>query len=170
MTHQYGYVYEIVTRDLERVIYIGSTTNLYCRTAAHKSATNNCSNRQYKSSLYNFMRNNGGFGNHNIRVAWEGVCFNKRDLCVREQAHIDSNRDIMLFNKISAVQDIERARTLNRERSLARYYARHVEINKHMTCYCGSVHTYNGRHMHRKTQKHRTYEPFAIESLFDGWV
>lgn len=52
--------------------YIGSTCDLYMRTAAHKHATNNPKSKKYNFYLYQFIRDFGGFNAWRVVPLWKG--------------------------------------------------------------------------------------------------
>lgn len=79
-------VYKITCKD-ESVdfIYVGSTRNWQQRYSQHKSDCNNVKSPRHNLQIYEFMRNNGGWGNFVMILVEELCCENKRDLDKREQ-------------------------------------------------------------------------------------
>jgi len=79
-------------------IYIGSTTNFKNRKNQHKTACNNEKSRNYNSSIYKFIRDNGGW------VEWVMIpievysCDSKKELEIRERHHIDLLRPTLNKN------------------------------------------------------------------------
>jgi hypothetical protein len=117
--------------------------------------------------MYQYIRNNGGFHNIRFKINWRGDIESRRDLLEQEQKIIDTFPDGLLFNKNDPVRNVEQAQQTNRERSLKYYHDNAGKINRHIECYCGSIITYNGRSMHKKTFRHMAYEPIALIPLFD---
>ena len=88
-------------------IYIGSTGDLYHRTAEHKSNCHNINSSHYNLKIYKFIRENGGWDNWQIVVEYETPNYSKDDRVIEEQL----NKDLLKpeLNSINAVGlDIER--------------------------------------------------------------
>ena len=168
MAQMFGWVYEIYDIGADNVIYVGSTTNLQARIVVHRDATNNVRSKQYDKPLYRHMRENGGFNRFQFRTMWRGDVQSRAELCIREQELIDVYGMDALFNRVAAVKDPVVARELGKRRSSARYYANRATINRYITCEgCGFVVTYNNKSGHLRSEKHRTYEQFALVALFE---
>ena len=76
-----SYIYKLCCKDTTiEDIYIGSTTNLYNRKKKHKSDSNNEKHRIYKTYVYKFIRENGGFENWDMIMIKEVNVDNKREL------------------------------------------------------------------------------------------
>jgi hypothetical protein len=124
--------------------------------------------------MYQYIRKNGGFCSIRFKIDWRGTIENRYDLLEQEQKIIDTFPDGLRFNKNDPVNDfllkndpVKNAQQTNRERSLKYYHDNAGRINRHIECYCGSIITYNGRSMHKKTFRHLSYEPIALIPLFD---
>jgi hypothetical protein len=76
--------------DLEKEIsYIGSTTNLYHRTALHKHQCNTQTAKGYNTKKYQHIRENGGFENWVINEIEQYPCNNREEIEKREQYWVD---------------------------------------------------------------------------------
>lgn len=59
-------VYKIVQNDIDKVVYIGSTSNFNHRVITHKSYCNNEKAHNYSQKIYCYIRDNGTFENFEI--------------------------------------------------------------------------------------------------------
>lgn len=67
------WIYKLEARNPKILpFYIGSTCNLYMRTAAHKHACKDTKSKKYKYYLYEFIRDFGGFDAWRIVPLWKG--------------------------------------------------------------------------------------------------
>ena len=85
-------VYKLVCRDVSITEkYVGSTTNLRKRRAAHKTNCNNPNSKPYNCFVYQFIRDHGGFENWQV-VSIENVvdCLNSDMLRARERYWIET--------------------------------------------------------------------------------
>lgn len=99
-------IYKIVSKDLEvPYTYIGSTTNLYNRTALHKSDFFNASSPRYNLKIYQFIRDHGDWTNFVILIIEEYNALNKRCLEEREQYWKDTYGDNMGCKKSFVTQE-----------------------------------------------------------------
>ena len=78
-------IYKICCNDPNITdIYIGSTTNFYQRTRAHKTSCNNPNGKSYNLHVYKFIRDNGGWKNWRMDLIEFYECNNKLELLRRE--------------------------------------------------------------------------------------
>ena len=71
-------IYKICCNDPNITdIYIGSTTNFYQRTRAHKTSCNNPNGKSYNLHVYKFIRDNGGWKNWRMDLIEFYECNNK---------------------------------------------------------------------------------------------
>jgi len=67
------FIYKLECRNPSVIpFYIGSTCNLYRRTASHKTATKYPDKKKGKAYLYEFIRDFGGFDKWRIVPIWKG--------------------------------------------------------------------------------------------------
>lgn len=85
-----GKIYKLCCKDANITdIYVGSTLNHYKRKHGHKKDCNDPKRKRYNSSLYQFIRANGGFDNWDIIVLEEYDAENKNDLLWKEREWIE---------------------------------------------------------------------------------
>jgi hypothetical protein len=123
-------------------IYIGSTTNFKNRKNQHKTACNNEKSRNYNSSIYKFIRDNGGW------VEWVMIpievysCDSKKELEIRERHHIDllrptlnkniptrTDKEYYEDNKEKILEKIKEYKEANKEK-IAERMKEYYEANK----------------------------------------
>ena len=66
-----------------------STTNLYNRKSAHKTACKNENNKAHNYNVYQFIRANGGWANWDVVVVEDYPCDSKNQLETRERHHME---------------------------------------------------------------------------------
>jgi len=93
-------IYKIQHRDIDELLYVGSTTDFTRRKAEHKRRCNNANDKSYNSKVYQMIRKNGGFDCFNIIVIKEFPCSNKREALAEEDRIIREMKSNM--NKIRA--------------------------------------------------------------------
>jgi len=83
-------LYKIVCRDPKcDYVYIGSTTNVTKRKCYHKNNCNNLYSNQYNKTLYQKIRDNGGWNNFILLVFEIYPCESKQHLAIRELYHTE---------------------------------------------------------------------------------
>ena len=78
-------------------IYIGSTTDFIRRKTKHKSSCNCVTNRDHNDKKYQYIRNNGGWGEWNMIEVEKFPCNDKREAEAREEywrCHFNSQLNI----------------------------------------------------------------------------
>lgn len=76
--------------DLENNnIYVGSTTNFRIRKYKHKASCINEKKKDYKTPVYQFIRDNGGWTEWQMIPIEVYPCNDKKELEVRERHHIE---------------------------------------------------------------------------------
>jgi hypothetical protein len=85
-------IYEIVCKDVSITQrYVGSTTNLIQRRRDHKANCNNENIKAYNFYVYQFIRENGNWGNWDVVLIEELTdCKDKENLHKRERHYIES--------------------------------------------------------------------------------
>lgn len=82
-------IYKIACKDDDvNDFYIGSTINLNKRRFRHKSCCNTSTCHQYNYKVYQFIRENGGWDNWEIKTIENYPCNSKDELRKREQHYI----------------------------------------------------------------------------------
>ena len=74
---------------LQRLKYVGHTSNLNQRKNNHKSHCNNESSKKYNYYVYQFIRQNGGWNNWNIIEIDRRNCIDLNDACKFEREHME---------------------------------------------------------------------------------
>ena len=84
-------IYSITKKNSTEIIYIGSTTNFTRRQSTHKTSCISTAekNKKYMMELYQYIRNNDGFGNFTFNVVLEFVCSSLIEQRQKEQEYID---------------------------------------------------------------------------------
>jgi len=94
INYQKACIYEIVCKDVnitER--YVGSTTNLIQRRSDHKTTCNNEKSKGHNRYVYQFIRENGGFGNWDVVLIEQIIdCKDKENLHKRERFYIEEKK------------------------------------------------------------------------------
>ena len=96
-------IYKIACKDLTvKDIYVGSTTNVVKRRAAHKKDCTNENGKTYNLRVYRFIREHGGFENWDVVVVEQFPCENdeikrtrERHWCEQLGATLNSIRPII---------------------------------------------------------------------------
>jgi len=89
--YQNSIIYKLCHQnDLENEnIYVGSTTNFRGRKNEHKRNCNNEKGKNYNLSVYQFIRNNGGWDEWQMIPIEVFPCNDKKELEVKERYHIE---------------------------------------------------------------------------------
>jgi hypothetical protein len=93
-------IYHFVCRDPSQVAqYVGSTTNFIKRKAHHKCVCNRPSHKAYHRSIYQTIRDNGGWDNWEMKPLEEFPCENHIQQQIREQYWLDKLSPTLNMNK-----------------------------------------------------------------------
>lgn len=130
-------IYKISCKD-ENVkdFYIGSTTNLCNRRYTHRHACTKESNKNYNFSVYQCIRENGGFANWNMDEIEQVSCKSLGELLQKEREYYDLLQPT-LNKKLPMQTDDEKANYGKREDVILyrrnyhqQYYHTHPEYKK----------------------------------------
>jgi hypothetical protein len=81
-----GVIYKLCCKDVNiSEIYVGSTINFKSRKDKHRQSCNNENNKGYNLSVYQYIRENGGFNNWDMILIESYPSENKRELEKRER-------------------------------------------------------------------------------------
>ena len=84
-------IYKLCCNDVNITnIYVGSTTDFTKRKYAHKVSCNNENTKAYQFNVYQYIRNNGGWGNWDMVMIEQYRCHNSLELHTRERYYIDT--------------------------------------------------------------------------------
>ena len=87
------YIYKICCRDINiEEIYVGMTTNFEQRRREHRSHCTNESCKKYKSHVYTFIRNNGGWSNWDMVLIDTVNVSNKLEAHKAERSYVENLR------------------------------------------------------------------------------
>ena len=156
--YENGCIYKLIHNDdYDNLnIYVGSTTNFRDRKYSHKSHCDNKNqkyDKKYDTSLYRFMRNNGGFGDFQMIQLEAFPCKTKRELELCERHWIELLKPTL--NKSVPT----RGSLLNHRDYQDEYYKKYqTEKNKRMlekvVCECGCEISLGFLTQHKMTKKH----------------
>jgi hypothetical protein len=134
MNYSNACVYKICCRSPHiEDVYVGSTTNLVNRRAAHKSSCNKISGRHYNFPVYQFIRQHGGWENWDVVKVESVNCNCSSDLHQRERYWVEKLGATL--NSINPFLSTDERKEQKLACSKA-YYAEHKEeLNKKMAKY-----------------------------------
>ena len=90
INYRNGLIYKIISKEKEKTdCYVGSTTNLKQRKSCHKTRS-----LHSKQSLYEHIRNNGGWDNFRIILVEKYPCGTKKELQERERYWIEKQGNL----------------------------------------------------------------------------
>tara|TARA_B110001469_G_scaffold75143_1_gene71292 strand:+ start:212 stop:772 length:561 start_codon:yes stop_codon:yes gene_type:complete len=174
------YIYKIYCKDKDiKDCYIGSTTRIKRRIAAHKHSCNKENSKAYNNYKYTFIRENGGFENWNFDI----ICkCPKQDRYIMERWYIENTAYTNLNKYIPNRSRKERNETNKKNKEkIQEYYKEYIKKNKNKyknydknyqelnkdtikdrknkkyECECGGKYTNANKNQHLKTIKHKTF-------------
>ena len=168
-------IYKLFCKDANiSDIYIGSTVNIRSRMSDHKGKCNNPNSNRYMIRVYQFIREHGGWDNWTMIALEEFRCNTKMEKEKMELKYVkeltptlnikipanyqtgdiyDDKEYQRLWrgaNKDKIKDDMKHWRKANKERVS-------IQRRKKCECECGTIHSYHGRHEHKRTKKHQMY-------------
>lgn len=168
-----SWVYEIIQKETNKSIYIGSTTGKYfcLRKCLHTRPSNITSGRQPK--LYGFIQENGSWEKFQFNILREFENIDKKELLTIEKQYISER--LPLCNTIKPIETheefLERKRIqsqkwrqthpeyldkLKNSESSKRYQAKRCSTK--IECPCGGLYTLQNKSNHFSRQIHKQYE------------
>ena len=174
-----GYIYKLADKAGEfEEIYVGSTSNLRQRKCQHKEGCNNPNSRCHMFYVYQFIRDNGTFGNWDLYELEEVRYNDKKELLKKEREWIEHLKPKL--NKQVPTRTGKEWREANKETINAKYkqhYEEHKDTirakqkqyreanketinakqNEKHECACGGRFTHVHRARHFKSKKHQDY-------------
>lgn len=174
-----SWIYEIIQKETNKCIYIGSTTGKYfcLRKGGHTKPSNATNGRQPK--LYGFIYENGGWEQFQFNILKEFDTMEKDKLLILENKYITEKTPHCNTIKPIETHDeyLERRRVQSRKwRQTHPEYLdeiKHSESNKRysakrcstkVNCYCGGVYSLQNKSNHFSTQIHKQYEDTTTET------
>jgi len=163
-------------------IYIGSTAEYEKRCVAHRSDCHNVNSPNYSYKVYNYIRNNGGFGNFTIDVIEHYPCANKTAMRIREQYWIneykptlntnrayrteeDSITDMKQYYQVNKAELKEQMKQCNEKEKHKQYRKQVIQCLN-----CGKFHTKRDTTNHRRTKYCKNYKPTTSESSTESII
>ena len=150
-----GTIYKIVSKIDRTKIYVGSTWNFTRRKSEHKSDCYNKNSKKYNTTLYKYIRENGGWNEFELSIIECKNYDSSRERTIAEQYYINLYGGIEnLLNGQDAVENkdqriekinIARAKCFQRNIDTKRFYCepcnttcrtnwdlqKHIQTNKH---------------------------------------
>ena len=122
-----GVIYKICCKDVSITdVYVGSTTNFVNRKRKHKS---NCNNENQK--VYQFIRDNGGWGNWDMVLIEECNCENKLQLLKKQREHMENLNSTLNSNIPTRTQkEYKEEYRKNNKETLSKYSKERYAKNK----------------------------------------
>ena len=169
--YQNGVIYKLChCNDLENEsIYVGSTTNFRTRKNRHKNRCNNIKDKSYNFTVYQFIRDNGGWDEWQMIPIEVFPCNDKKELEARERYHIELlksklNKKIPGRTKKEYNEDNKEHLKKIKKEYQEGYYKNYYETNKQqmkekakekVICeHCGFESRKNHLKRHQKTKKY----------------
>jgi len=148
-------IYKIFNDNFPDMVYYGSTENFTNRKSQHKSACNNPNDTNHNYKIYNFIRQNGGWGEWSMKpVAKLPPNTTKLDATIEEE-RLRVEMDAKLCDR-RAYRSTEQRLEYQRQFALEYYKQHHEELNEKYVCsICNGKYSKQNRNQHFKSLKHR---------------
>ena len=171
-----GFIYKLCCKDVNvKEIYVGSSINMKARKTNHKTDCNNINSRIYNSTVYKYIRENGGFDNWSMIHIKDYPCNSKRELEAEEDkimrelnATLNTNKPIYDIQKrkeyIKKYKEENKEKIkIQKKKDDKKYYEKNKEeINKKkrekssikIICECGLTIRKDSMNKHLKRKLH----------------
>ena len=147
-------------------IYIGSSARFINRCILHESDCNNINSPRYRLKLYNYIRNNGGFGNFTIDVIEHYPCANKKELIIREEYWKNELNPSLNHNKAHRTKQDEKQYQKEYQKEYHKEYQKQsVKCSK-----CGKKYNRYNTFNHQRTKYCQNYKSTASESTTESFI
>jgi hypothetical protein len=163
--YEKGMIYKLCCKDANITeIYIGSTINKNRRKCQHKKECNNQNRKGYNFYVYQFIRDNGGFGNWDLVILEEYPAENKNELVWKEREWIEKlkpslnsmNRPVITTEEKK--EKISQIQKKYRQNNLEKYCANQQNWCKN-----------NPEKVRQITKKYRENNPEKVRQLTEKW-
>ena len=164
INHNNENFYKLVCKDKDITeCYVGHTTRFNVRKQQHKPACVNPSDYYYNSTIYRFIRDNGGWGNWDMILIERCKCESSLDARKKEKEYLDqfkatpiSSRAIKEWSQLDETyyeQNKNKVREYQRSKKeqILEYRRRRI------ICACGSKITRGGKVQHEQSITHQRY-------------
>ena len=157
-------IYKLFKQDCPD-FYVGSTFDMKKRQYYHKNSCNNPNNDKYNMSLYQFIREHGGYDSWSYEILQQ---FNN-DLKVKDELHYIERAYIELLNpslnnnipmrtkKEWSKQHYQSNKELIKENMKQYRQDNKQKANEKFNCECGGRYTRTNKAIHFKSNKHLNY-------------
>ena len=160
-------IYKLQHKDIESLVYVGSTTNFIQRKYNHKGSTTNPNHQNYNEEKYKTIRANGGWDMFNMLEIKKYPCNDNREAEAEEQRCIDELKGTL--NQISAYVSKEDLQQYQKnyhttyykenqqrflERNRAYLKANPDKYTETYECSCGKVVRKWAKYQHIRTKQH----------------
>jgi hypothetical protein len=150
-------------------IYIGSTADYEKRCKSHWSDCENINSPNYRYRVYNYIRNNGGFGNFTINVIEHYPCANKTEMRIREQYYINTLKPTL--NERRAYINDEDYKQYQNQYSKNNNTKLKEYANKVTQCSnCDKTYNRSGKTKHMRTKYCKNYKSTSSESSTESII
>jgi hypothetical protein len=161
-------IYKIQHKELDELLYVGSTTHFRNRKVNHKSRCYDANGRAYNYKLYSTIRDNGGWDAFNMVIIKEFPCNSIQEARTEEDRIMREMRSSL--NMCRAYQTTEERRDYlkkHEQKDKIKETRKHYrELNKNILnqkagkkiiCECGCVIRKDSIARHKHTKKHQEY-------------
>ena len=150
-------IYKIVCKDISITdCYVGNTTNFTQRKRGHKSICNNEKDKKYNLSIYQFIRENGGWDNFDMIEIEKYPCNDANEAKKQERFFIElynAKLNTRLPSRTKKQYHEDNKQIENVKCKI--YYDKNKEmINRKMLCECGCEVNSNHKKRHERSKKH----------------
>ena len=153
-------IYKLCCRDENiKEIYVGSTMNYISRLHSHRHISKTLENKNSKSKLYTFIRQNGGFDNWKLEIIESTSVNTLNELKSIERKYIEelkpdlntnlptrSNEEYYQNNREYFIEKMKKYVYDNKSKYLLKHH-----------CQCGGIYCHFNKTKHEKTKKHMNY-------------
>ena len=167
-------IYKIQHKEIDELLYVGSTTDFTRRKAQHKRACDNANNKCHNFKVYETIRDNGGFDCFNIIVIKDFPCNTKQEALMEEdkimrqmkcnmnsrrayQTHEERVEYTKQYDQLYKEKHREKIREQSKEYSNMYREAYYETLNEKVSCPCGGKYLSYNKSRHFKTKKHQDF-------------
>lgn len=161
-------IYWIHCRDANiNQFYVGSTCNFYNRRNKHINCCNNINNPLYNKSLYNYIRENGGWNNFRMDTIEPYPCDSKLELLINEQEWINILEPKLNKSRAYRTYDEHKEQMKNfqkiNKKDLQQYRNKVIKCSN-----CDKTFTFVNKNQHLRTEYCKNYKSTASESFIES--
>lgn len=155
-------IYKVIKKDDDKILYIGSTSNINQRIINHKSDCYNVKSSGHSKKLYKYIRKNGEWEDYTFTVIENNI---EGDLEEREKYYINKEKPLLNITtpNVTSEEIIMKAKETTkkyREKNKDirnKNNRKYREASEYINCDCGSLIKKHNTASHLKTDKHNRY-------------